>query len=89
MSIKLPLHNCIAGEQIFDIAMVTQLEQHSHSEKPTYAYYYTQPSKNPSTLWSVPDWLRTTADHGDEITFVFGYPLYIPEMKRNKIWDGK
>jgi len=70
---------------------VNQLQQHAAGETATYAYYFTEEFKPdpPNPLWSMPDWLKTSADHGDEIPFMFGCTLIKKDMEKNDIWKSK
>ena len=70
----------------FNADSVRQLSLRSDDSKPTYAYYFTENFKTPAFIpMQVPDWADTSADHGDEIPFVFG-SVYGNE--RN-LWNGK
>jgi len=42
----------------------------------------------PNLAWSMPDWLKTSADHMDEIPFVFGGPLIRRDMEKNNTWQS-
>ncbi|KAF6017038.1 CES2 [Bugula neritina] len=77
----------IGDEKIVE-SNVRQLEQHSAGEKPTYAYYFTEKHKtNPlASLWTLPDWLKVSADHGDEVAFVFGGSLIKEAAKTDPLW---
>jgi len=70
---------------------VNQLQQHAAGETATYAYYFTEEYKPdpPNPLWSMPDWLKTSADHADELPFMFGGPLIKKDMEKNDIWKSK
>ena len=78
---------------MFNMDTTKQLEQHSTSDKATFAYYFTElfkPSK-PSPLWNIPDWLKKKADHADELPFVFGLGSILTELEQTKssLWEGK
>ena len=71
---------------LFNADSVRQLSIHSSNPSSTYAYYFTENVRDPAFIpRQVPDWLETSADHGDEIPFVFG-SVYGNE--RN-LWNGK
>ena len=81
----------LAGETLFNYDTLYQLEQHSSSENTsTYGYYFTenyQPDP-PNPLWTLPDWLKTGADHGDEVYFVFGATFFkTGKVKRDAFWE--
>jgi len=46
--------------------------EHSSSNQSTYAYYFTELTPLPALFFSVPDWLRVSADHFAEVGLVFG-----------------
>ena len=85
-------HYEFAGEIVFNMDTVKQLEQHSTSNKATFAYYFTEFYKtvtmNP--LWCMPGWLKTKADHADELPFVFGVGTIVKELgnKKDSVWKG-
>jgi len=80
----------LQGETLFNFDTLHQLEQHSSSDKSTYGYLFTenyQPDP-PNPLWTVPDWLKTQADHGDELAFVFGATLFKSgRAKKDDLWE--
>ena len=82
----------LAGETLFNFDTVYQLEQHSASDKSTYGYYFTEnywpdPS-NPA--WTAPRWLKTKADHSDELAFVFGGTfIKTGKVKLDKLWHSE
>ncbi|KAF6023162.1 ces3 [Bugula neritina] len=78
------------GDEKIVESNVRQLEQHSAGEKPTYAYYFTEKHKtNPlASLWTLPDWLKVSADHGDEVAFVFGGSLIKEAAKTDPLWEN-
>lgn len=71
------LNDVCVGEDNFNNDIVYNLEQHSNSTKPTYAYYFTELRSDNSkdSLWPVPEWSKTMADHSDELPFVLGFPF--------------
>lgn len=76
----------------FNHDTVYQLEQHSSSKKSTYAYYFTEnyKSDSPKLVWSLPDWLKTGADHGDEVPFVFGTTYFKSgKVRKDELWESK
>jgi len=83
--------SCHVGEENIVERSVRQLEQHSASEKPTYAYYFTEKHKTtpPASLWTIPDWLKVSADHGDEVAFVFGGSLIKEAAKTDPLWESE
>ena len=74
-----------------NVDSVRELIAHSSSTKSTYAYqfseYYDLPTYKglPSWVGDVLSWLRTSATHGDELSFVFGN-MY---NKENNIRKGR
>jgi len=84
------LASCHVGDEKIVESNVRQLEQHSAGEKPTYAYYFTEKHKtNPlASLWTLPDWLKVSADHGDEVAFVFGGSLIKEAAKTDPLWES-
>ncbi|XP_067929974.1 bile salt-activated lipase-like [Watersipora subatra] len=64
------------GEAFFDADMLNQLSQHDGGEKNTYGYYFTEEKTTVNTIWKVPEWARSVADHGDELSIVFGGAFY-------------
>ena len=80
------------GETLFNFDTLNQLEQHSASEQTsTYGYYYTENyvSDIPNPLWTVPDWLKVKADHGDELPFVFGATYFkTGKAKKDALWES-
>jgi len=76
------------GEQIFDERGLEKLQQHSLGNTSTYAYYFTQKytPDPPNPMGTPPDWLKSSADHGDELPFVFGGPLIRESVAKNDIW---
>jgi len=85
------LASCHVGEEKIVESNVRQLEQHSFDEKSTYAYYFTEKHKTtpPASLWTLPDWLKVSADHGDEVAFVFGGSYIKEAAKINPFWDSE
>ena len=55
--------------------MIRQLRYHSKTPNATYAYYFTNLYNAPKgdAWWYLPPWVKTSADHGDEIPFVWGF----------------
>ena len=44
----------------------------------------------PNPLWTVPDWLKVKADHGDELPFVFGATYFkTGKAKKDALWESK
>jgi len=76
------------GEQIFDERGLEKLQQHSLGKTSTYAYYFTQKytPDPPNPMGTPPDWLKSSADHGDELPFMFGGPLIRESVANNDIW---
>ena len=66
------------------------IEDHSESTKSTYAYYFNESIKSPPehSLWPKPDWAESTADHADEMLFMFG-PAFLWEDEQASLWAGK
>lgn len=66
---------------------VQELHMHSKQDsKSTYAYYFNELYEAPAGLLSAaPAWLKKSADHADELPFVFGM-AYVEEPE---IWKGK
>ncbi|KAF6027323.1 CES5A [Bugula neritina] len=77
------------GEQFINKECTCQLRQHAEGETATYAYYFTEEYKPdpPNLAWSMPDWLKISADHMDEIPFVFGGSLIRRDMEKNNTWQ--
>ena len=49
------------------------LEKHSAGSKSTYGYYFTKKSGLSNRgLWELPLWASVSADHAEEIPYVFG-----------------
>lgn len=71
----------------FNADIVRLLESHSAGRKKTYAYTFTELVNLPAEdkPWPNPDWLKVSADHTDELPFVFGLP-FIPE--HNSVYAG-
>lgn len=69
-----PIYFVETGEISFNADSVRQLRAHSQSDKSTYAYYFTNLYHAPpqSGWWDAPVWLKKSADHADEIAFVWG-----------------
>jgi len=40
-------------------------------------------------MWPKPDWLKTSADHADELPFLFGGPLIREDLEKNGMWKSK
>lgn len=62
------------GEFFFNEDHIRLASSHSAGDKVTYTYQfvpYIIPPKD-LRLWYVPDKLKTSADHGDELPYVFG-----------------
>lgn len=77
------------GELYFNADVVRQLHQHSSSTKSTYAYYFTErydfTTDNPFLF--LPNWLKRSAAHYDDIPFLFGAAFL--EEESSPIWKGK
>jgi len=75
----------ILGEVNINADIQRQIEKSSEGNHSTYAYYYTQ-LLPPSLFGSLtPDWLRQSADHGEELPLVFGLPAL--KQDANTIWS--
>ena len=69
----------------FNADSVRQLSAHSDGSKATYAYYFTENFMPAAPIWPLtPSWIKTTANHGDDLPFVFG-SIYNNEKN---IWSG-
>jgi len=70
------------GEMSFNIDCTRELRAHSSSSKSTYAYYFTELYDAPEAVkgWAVPNGLKVSADHADEIPFVFGVPYALQNV---------
>ena len=82
----------LAGETLFNFDTVYQLEQHSAGEKSTYGYYFTENywPDPPNPAWTAPRWLKTKADHSDELAFVFGGTfIKTGKVKLDKLWHSE
>lgn len=58
------------------------LKSHSSGDKSTYGYQF-MPFINPPEdvrLWYVPDRLKTSSDHGDELFYIFGLNKVTDDM---------
>lgn len=52
---------------------VELLEKHGGGDSKTYAYYFTKKSNRTNRgMWELPLWLSVSADHAEEIPYVFG-----------------
>lgn len=71
-----------SGELNFNEDQVRLLTAHSSGEKSTYGYqfmpYVSPPKEN--LMWHVPEKLKTTSDHADELPYVFGVPRMTETM---------
>lgn len=61
------------------------------TDKSTYGYFFnenliTLSSLNP--MWTMPDWLKRSADHGDELFFLFGAAWLRTGLEKGQIWAG-
>lgn len=58
--------------------------------KSTYGYYFNEPFKPnpPNSLWSMQEWLKTSADHGDDLPFLFGAAWLRTGLETGQIWRG-
>lgn len=73
---------------LYDAAAVRNLEEHSTSNKSTYAYYFTE-RYYPNTdveFFNIPEWLKRSADHTQELPFLFGSAFLADET--DYTWSG-
>lgn len=70
------------GEMSFNVDCTRKLRAHTSSSKSTYAYYFTELYDAPEAVkgWELPDGLKVSADHADEIPFVFGVPFALQNV---------
>ena len=65
------------------------LSSHSRGDKSTYGYqflpYATQSIED--RLWYIPEKLKNSADHGDEVSYIFGAAKVTKEM--SEVYGGK
>ena len=74
---------------MFDGDVINNLKQHSTSEATvTYAYYFTEVFDPALVLVPIPDYLRSSANHGDDLPFVFGAP-FMSDDGESELWKGK
>ena len=87
--LSLYLIQYITGEVNFNADIVRMIEKSSEGRKSTYAYYYTQLRSVPQLTLGLqaPDFLRQSADHGEELSIVWGGPGL--SKQPNSVWLGK
>ena len=79
---------CFAGEFEFNADSIRQLQAHSLTDNVTYAYQFSNLFHAPGAgFLDYPSWAKTSADHGDEVPFVWGALLARDEYKN--LSDGK
>lgn len=68
----------------FAADIMNMLNRHSGGSTKAYGYTFTELFPNPD-FWPLPDWVKTSAGHGDELRFVFGFPfLWDTEVIKSK-----
>ena len=87
--LSLYLITYITGEVNFNADIVRMIEKSSEGRKSTYAYYYTQLRSVPQLTLGLqaPDFPRQLADHGEELSIVWGGPGL--SKQPNSVWLGK
>ena len=77
----------ILGDIVFKAPTIQNLQLHSLiSRRRTYAYEFTQFRRQQGRLFEGPTFLRTGANHEDELPYVFGYPL-LPEEQCWQVYN--
>ena len=80
----------VSGEHHFNVDIVNNIEQQStSSDSSTYAYYFTEPYKPAEPLWPAPNWLKYSANHGDDLPFVFGSPYINEDGASSDLWSSE
>ena len=72
--IYITVHPIFSGEIAFNTDIIRQLRAQSQTNRKAYAYYFTNLIQYPPFVkpWYFPAWLKRSADHTDEVPFVFG-----------------
>ena len=64
------------GEVSSGANTIRQLTKHSEGgdQHSTYGYYFTEEyhAEENYSFWTVPDWAKNSADHSDDLIFMFG-----------------
>ena len=68
------MHAIFSGEIAFNTDIIRQLRAHSQTNRKAFAYYFTNLIQYPPFVkpWYFPAWIKRSADHTDEVPFVFG-----------------
>ena len=53
----------------------------------TYAYYFTEVFDPTVALLPVPEFIKSSANHGDDLPFVFGAP-FMSDDGEPELWKG-
>ena len=64
-----------AGETQFNADAIRQLQVHSVTDNSTYAYQFSNLFHSDNGFLNYPSWAKTSADHGEELPFVWGMLL--------------
>mgnify|MGYP001797590899 FL=1 len=64
-----------AGETQFNADAIRQLQVHSVTDNSTYAYQFSNLFHSDDGFLNYPSWAKTSADHGEELPFVWGMLL--------------
>lgn len=77
----------IVGEFLYDVGALETLLAHSTGNKSTYAYYFGEMYEPQTQFIQIPGWLRRSADHTQELPFLFGAAFL--EDETDGIWIGE
>ena len=82
-------HVDVVGDHHFRGDIVYNLQEHSLSSKPTYAYYFTERvSIDPKLkIFHRPEWAKTSADHAEDLFYVFGASFL--KSEEPTMWQGR
>lgn len=78
----------IVGDITLKLPFVLWLQIHSAmSNKASYMYEFDHRRPTPPSWYEGPAWLRTGADHADELLYVFGIPLLAGTRLNSQLID--
>ena len=79
----------VSGTFHFHADIINNLQQHSSSKNTnTYAYYYSEVFDAAVTLIPIPDYIRSSANHGDDVPLTFGAP-FMNDVGEPDLWKGE